>query len=456
MEIVLGISMTPTTVRMVLVEGEKADGVTVDHDVLDITAIDGSATSSAVDQVIAALLGTNESAAASGHHLVSTGVTWSDREDAAAVRDELAARDIEDVVLVSELHAGAALAQAVGQAVGYAKTGLMFIDRDSATLSVVETADGSIVKVDSRSLHSVDAMAELTAMVTGLEAHPSPPEAIFVVGAGVDVAGVKAHLENIVSIPVSAPEEPEFALARGAALASANTPRFEASTVGLAAEGYRMGLANVDTQLAPTEVEGATEGRKSFLLVGSSLAAIFVVGVVALIISLAVSIRPTAASRPNPSQNGVVPSAEAAPPPVPAAAPAVQTQAPQTIQEPAPVVQQQQALRSVAVEAPTAPAAAPAPPPAVAPSPVPADTPAPAATPAPVETPPPVETPQPAYVPPVPVYTPPPVYVPPLYGSPGYPGYGPGPEYRPEPRHQLPWDGRGSGGGWPWWPYPNH
>ena len=35
MDIVLGVSMTPTTVRMVLVEGEKGDGLTVDHDAFD-------------------------------------------------------------------------------------------------------------------------------------------------------------------------------------------------------------------------------------------------------------------------------------------------------------------------------------------------------------------------------------------------------------------------------------
>ena len=41
MDIVLGVSMTPTTVRMVLVEGEKADGATVDHDVFDVAPDDG-------------------------------------------------------------------------------------------------------------------------------------------------------------------------------------------------------------------------------------------------------------------------------------------------------------------------------------------------------------------------------------------------------------------------------
>ena len=77
MDIVFGVSMTPTTVRMVLVEGEKADGVTVDHDIFDIYAADGSATSNAAEQVVAAVLGTKESAAASGHHLKSIGVTWT-------------------------------------------------------------------------------------------------------------------------------------------------------------------------------------------------------------------------------------------------------------------------------------------------------------------------------------------------------------------------------------------
>ena len=49
-DIVLGVSMTPTAVRMVLVEGDKADGVTVDHDTFDIGTAEGTATSAA-DQV---------------------------------------------------------------------------------------------------------------------------------------------------------------------------------------------------------------------------------------------------------------------------------------------------------------------------------------------------------------------------------------------------------------------
>ena len=333
MDIVLGVSMTPTTVRMVLVEGENADGAIVDHDVFDITAIEGSATSSAADQVIAAVLGTKESAEAGGHHLKSIGVTWSDHREAAELRDALAARGIDDVMLVSELHAAGALAQAIGRAVGYDTTALFFIDRDTATLSVVQTDDGSVVKVLSRTLHSEDAMAVLTEMAAAVDGQDSPPQGMFVVGSGVDVSSVKAHLEHLVSIPVNAPDEPELALARGAALASAAAPALEASTVGLAysqdpdgttAGSAYAGLAGAATQLAPVsgpeqlmeadlvaDLETPDEGRKPFLLVGSALTSIFVVGVVALVISLAVSIRPTADQRPSPGQSAIVPSVQA-------------------------------------------------------------------------------------------------------------------------------------------------
>src|SRR5262249_33335807 len=163
---------------------------------------------------------------------VATGVSWSDHAAAVVLRASLAARRIDDVVLVSELHAAGALAQAVGRAVGHDKTALMFIERDTATLAVVQTADGAIVKLLSRSLHTSDARTVLPEMVKSLETQESRPEAVFIVGSGVDVVAVKSHLEELVFLPVIAPEVPELALARGAALAAANAPRFDATTVG--------------------------------------------------------------------------------------------------------------------------------------------------------------------------------------------------------------------------------
>jgi hypothetical protein len=429
-EIVLGVSMTPTTVRLALVEGEKADGVIVDHDVFDI-ADASSATSSASDHVIAAVLGTQEGAIAAGHHLVSTGVTWTDHAEAAVLREALVARGIEDVLLVSELHAAAALAQAVGRAVGYDKTALMFIERDTATLAVVDAADGSVVKVVSRDLDGADAITVVAEMVAALDVGDSVAQGLFVVGSGVDVTAVKAHLADLVAVPVIAPEEPQVALARGAALASSSAPRYDASTVGLAysqdadgttAQSMAALLGNADAypdaaDLASEPDDPPARG-KPFLLVGSSLTAIFVAGIMALVIAMAINVQPTADEGSDVMP--LHPGAAALPPPLRSPPPTAPQQLPKTVPAPAPAAPPSAATVTAQLKIP------PAPPPRVV---VRNAAPAPAA-PAP-EAPPPAPAGLPG-IPPVvipwlpPILQPPPYYNPQWYPSPQWPRSGHG------------------------------
>ena len=407
MEIVLGVSMESTAIRMVLVEGDGADGVTVDHDTIEIPEGAGTAAARAVDQVVAAILGTRESAVEGGHRLVSTGVAWTDHTAAAQLRDALHAHGVEDVVLVSELHAASALAQAIGQAVDCERTALVFLEGDTATLAVVQTADGAVVKVQSRAADPIEAVPE---MIAGLESLDVPPQAVFVMGPGLGAAGteaIRSRLAGRTALPVHAPQDADLALARGAALASAHTPRFEAETVGLSPMAADETAAG-PTQMAPAgymaplgysavpdedddpaafdgdpDAEPADSDRKHFILVGSALSAVFVVGVAALVISLAVSVRPAVDERPDPGQTAgqttvtpanAVPGAIANPAPAPAPAP-------QTIQAPIPVVQE--APRTVYVAPPPkAPVVEPAAPAPVDPAPAaPAPQPAPAAVP---------------------------------------------------------------------------
>jgi hypothetical protein len=440
-EIVLGVSMTPTTVRMALVEGEKADGVILEHDVFDITSVDGAATSSVADQVIAAILGTQEGAIVNGHNLLSTGVAWSDRGEAAALREALEARGIEDVLLVSELHAAAALAQAVGRAMGYDRTALVFIERDTATLAVVETADGSVLKVLSQRLHDADPIVVLTKMTSSLEAQDSPPHGIFLVGSGVDVASVKSRLQDLVSVPVVASLEPQLALPRGAALASANAPRFDTTTIGLAYSQdpgetviHPMALAAEATEFlgrndvsTDADIGSSSDdmpaGRKPFALAGSTVAAIFTVGVTVLTITMAVNLEP-AAERATDAVT-VPPSAVAPPPAIRSAQPGAPPPAPEAVPVPA-IPPLAAAAATARLKVPPAP-----PPPRVV---VRNAAPAPAA-PAPRPAPPPPIAPPPAPVIPwlPPILQP---YVPPVLG----PSWHPGPK-KPKP----PW-GRGGGG----------
>src|ERR1700745_3057595 len=225
--------MAPTKVRMVLVEGESAAGASVDQDNF---AVDDASPRTAPSQVVSAILGTREGAEEGGYQLLSTGVTWTDHVGGGVLREALICHKIENVMLVSAFMAAAALAQAVGDATAYANTALLFVEPYTATLAVVDTADGSISEVHRRVLADDDdeAVAGLVEMVSGAEALETRPQGVVVVGSGVDIPLIKPALEAATSLELSVPEEPEMALARGAALASANAPLFVSSTAALA------------------------------------------------------------------------------------------------------------------------------------------------------------------------------------------------------------------------------
>ena len=97
MDLVLGLSVTSTAVRWVLVEGTSGEGAPVDRGALDIT---DDAPFDA-DGLLSVLLDANEPVVESGVHAV--GVTWTTDADAAAlaVLEALDARGVQNVVSVS-------------------------------------------------------------------------------------------------------------------------------------------------------------------------------------------------------------------------------------------------------------------------------------------------------------------------------------------------------------------
>ena len=510
MDIVLGVSMAPASIQMVVVAGENADGATVEEEDFDVTAAADSAIASASDQVIAAILGTREGAVDAGLELSSIGVTWTDQLEATALRDALTAHKIENVMLVSAFLAATALTQSVGAAMGYESTAVLFVDSDTATLAIVETADGSIAGVRKETLNDSDeaAAAEIINMVVGLEALGSPPGGVFVVGSdGVDVGVLKSHLEAATALDVSVPEEPGTALARGAALAAANAPLFASSTAALA---YSLdpGTGAVDPHALPDhlsfpdmfaneafgdddlayslvadedaealtrvintslfdDLDDSKPRRRPVLLLGSGLAVVAISAVVALEIAMAIGIRTTVALQlPSPVQNLIVPTQQApAPPQVEAAPPHPKIDMPKPVAAPKPL------NPPLAAAAPVAPLPEAPPPAPEVPVPVVAAPPV-----VPILAPPqmPFLALRPPLLPPLqtpsqPVVTPPRVQVPPVHqtppglGGPGHvPGEGPGgpggvPGHIPGegpggpggvPGH-IPGEGPGGPGGWP-------
>lgn len=427
MDIVLGVSMAPETVRLVVIEGQNADGVTVEQDEFEVAGGAGSVTAGAVDQVLAAIDGTREGALAGGYHLVSTGVTWTDPAGVGALRDAMGRHGMGNVMLVSPLLAAAALAQTVGSALDYAHIAMLFVEPETATLAVVDVTDGSIVDLHRRQL--ADARqeplgAELATMLAGLNSRGARADGAFLVGCGTDIVGIKPALEAATPLVVTAPEEPEMALARGAALASANAPLFASSTAALAyaldpgtgeVSPRPIGPTYLDVwgnttadalaySAVPDEDDVPPSRRRPMFLAGSALAGIAAVVAGVVLFSLA-SDRPGSTEPPNPRVSVATPAKQvpAAPPSAPPAAqppapappppspgptvvaapqpapPAAEQPAPQTPVKPPPAAPVYRAPSRPAPQyTPPAPAERPAPAPApAAPPPPPPAAPAP-------------------------------------------------------------------------------
>jgi putative ABC transport system ATP-binding protein len=275
---VLGVSMTPTSVRTVLVAGDKADGVAVNHGNFDIAHGADLPSGTTTEQIIATILITRETAASAGYQVKSAGVTWLDVATATNLREGLATRRVDNVLLVSPFHSAIALARAAGESAGYDHTALLCIEPDVATLAVVGAADGMVVEVRRRFLPRDDdeAVTALADIVKGAGEMEGAPQGVFVVGSGVDIPLIMPTLEDATTLPVSAPEQPESALARGAALASAHTELLTESAIELAriegrAAGYtHIALLCIEPDSATSAVlsthdESVQEVRRRFL-----------------------------------------------------------------------------------------------------------------------------------------------------------------------------------------------
>ncbi len=362
-DIVLGVSVTTTTVRMVLIEGEKADGVIIECATFDTA--DGDVKASPSEQISARILAIQHKAVSTGHHLVMSGVTWDDEAARATLSDGIASRDLQNVVLLAEQNAAGALARTVGRALGYDTMAVLVMKPGTATLSVVDSDNGSIVEARMCAMDDGDEADVLPTMAATLETRNPKPGSVFVVGSRSSVCSVKSSLERLISQPVIVPEEPEFALARGAALAAANVPDSDASTCGLAysqdpdelaaLDHAPVKLADADTQVALFDNTGDVGASphpgadpRLRIPIGNVAAATLVIGAVTLAMLVAAKVQPfdrnsVPAGLAEPSalvpELPVTQSAAAAPAPAASAAPPQQTPVPLSIPVATPAAQ---------------------------------------------------------------------------------------------------------------------
>jgi hypothetical protein len=332
--------MTSADVRWVLVEGTTAEGGTVCRNAADADTL---------DHIIAAV---------GDDRLHAVGVTWAAEAEAAAstLLDALADRGLANVITVSEEEAADSLAAGIADRSGYGDVAVCIVEPNEALVALVDADGGSTERV----------VPDADEMLAQLDRANCDPEAIFLLGSADDLDSVAAAFHGA-AVPVITAAEADLALARGAALASA--------------QAVNMLDARPTRWRMPSRFAALT----------TVAAAAVVVFVVSLSAALGLGLRPdpdsTVVQRDNatttdkPAQLPAPPSvAQAAPPPVavapppPAVPPPVQTTPPeaQAIVEAAAPVPDAIPM----IEPPAAPAPEP-PPPAYVPPPPPAYVPPP-------------------------------------------------------------------------------
>jgi hypothetical protein len=218
--------VTPAAVGWVLVEGHGADGTILDHRELALLAGRGVRAVSTAEQVVDEVLRVEEQAARSDHHLRVVGVTWNDEAaaQAALVLEALTDAGMENIVPVRLLDSVDTLARAIAPVIGYEQTAVCVLERDASTVVMVDVREDETQTVTK---HVRGGFEGLTHWLTGMfERHAWRPGGVVVVGADSDVNELSWQLEKALAVPVFAQTMAQVTVARGAALAAAQSTDF--------------------------------------------------------------------------------------------------------------------------------------------------------------------------------------------------------------------------------------
>ncbi|MGZ8802099.1 MAG: DUF7159 family protein [Mycobacterium sp.] len=221
MDAVLGLSVTPSAVGLVLVEGQDADGATMDGDGFEVSARGSSSALQTSEQATAAVLRTEAIAASQGHRVHSIGVTWSDDAgtEASLLLKSLSDSGFDNIVPVRLSEATDALARGIAEVTGYPTTAVCVIEPEQLIALVVQNDEGAVqTAVNHTVVTEEDLVGWLSAVFTEADWEP---EALVLVGSAEDLDGLLPILEEALAVPVFTPAEAQLALARGAAMACA-------------------------------------------------------------------------------------------------------------------------------------------------------------------------------------------------------------------------------------------
>ncbi|WP_375488212.1 hypothetical protein, partial [uncultured Mycobacterium sp.] len=231
MDTVLGLSMTPTIVGWVLVDGHDADGSILDHDDFAVHTGGGMRAIDTAELVAAAVFRAQDVVVTLDRRVHVIGVTWSDdaAAEAALLLESLTGAGFDNLVPVRSTQAAETLARGLAPVIGYDQTAVCVIEGDSTTVVLV-TVSGEETRTAVKHVGG-GADGLIRWLTTMFDRRSWQPRGVVVVGSDPELDSISWRLEDALPVPVFAQNAAHLALARGAALASAQSTEFTEADV---------------------------------------------------------------------------------------------------------------------------------------------------------------------------------------------------------------------------------
>ena len=269
MDVALGVAVTGRVARLAMIGAPAAGGQLLDQYALDLT---DDSTSDLAETIV----GTYRAVAESGNRVAATRLCLPDASQAETLRQTVSNAGVQNVEVVAETEAAAALARSVG-----ADAALLLADDDTVALTVVGEDEESTSVLASLPIGSAGAAVACAAVLQQLPAEATTR--VMLVGQRLDLDSVAAELRSTTAVEV--PPDPGFAIARGAAqtgtdpgfapagAATQMAPAVDATQMGpAAADATQMAPASDATQMAPAAADATQMAPASDGVVGPLLA----------------------------------------------------------------------------------------------------------------------------------------------------------------------------------------
>jgi hypothetical protein len=248
-DVIVGVAVTGRVAR---VGSPSSGGQVFDQYALDLP-------DDALTDLADTIVGTYRAVADTGNRVAATRLCLPDASQAETLRQTVLSAGVQNVEVVSEAEAAAALARSVG-----ADAALLLADDDIVSLTAVgedEESTSVLASVPIGAAGAAVACAAVLQQVSGPEV-----SRIMLVGQRLDLDSIAAELRS--TAPVEVPSDAGYAIARGAAQ-TAEDSGFPARAPTAPSPGRTRlrtqrpdGAAAGDTQMAPAAAERRRRRRR--------------------------------------------------------------------------------------------------------------------------------------------------------------------------------------------------